>query len=71
LRLKYRAEKDKSRKSGNGAGKKWKYFDSMDRFLAQRPSVTPLAVCDTSAQSEDNNPEMSENDCGKLLLWFT
>ena len=31
----------------------------------------PLAVCDTSAQSEDNNPEMSENDCGKLLLWFT
>ena len=61
LRLKYKAEKDKSRKSGNGAGRKWKFFDSLDRFLATRPSVTPLAVYDSSALVEkaDNDTEVN------------
>ena len=70
LRLKYKSEKDKTRKSGNGAGKKWKYFDAMDRFLAQRPSVTPLAVNDTFAQNEDasSSTKLTETDCGNKCI---
>ena len=73
LRLKYKCEKDKTRKSGNGAGKKWKYFDAMDRFLAQRPSVTPLAVNDTFALNEDasSSTTMTEIDCGNKNCTFT
>lgn len=72
LRLRYKSEKDKTRKSGQGAGKKWKYFDAMDRFLAQRPSVTPLAVNDTFAQNEDasSNTRMTEIDCGNKSVTF-
>ena len=33
LRQKYKQEKDKTKKSGNGASKKWKFFDELDAFL--------------------------------------
>ena len=47
LRQKYRTEKDKAKKSGNGRGRKWQYFEKMDRFLATRHNVERIALVDT------------------------
>jgi hypothetical protein len=55
LRQKYKTEKDKTRKSGNGAKKKWKYFDQIDSFMSQKHNVTPLAIIDTMDQSDEDN----------------
>lgn len=52
LRQKYKSEKDKMKKSGNGRSTKWLFFDQMDRFLSQRHNVTPVALVDTMAESE-------------------
>ena len=49
LRQKYKAEKDKTRKSGSGRQKKWKFFDQIDHLLSHRHNVTPLVVLDTMA----------------------
>ena len=52
MRQKYKSEKDKTKKSGNGRSKKWIFFEQMDRFLCQRHNVTPVALVDTIAESE-------------------
>ena len=52
MRQKYKSEKDKTKKSGNGRSKKWVFFEQMDRFLSQRHNVTPVALVDTMAESE-------------------
>ena len=57
LRQKYRTEKDKAKKSGNGRGKKWQYFEKMDRFLATRHNVEPIALVDTMAKSSTKKTE--------------
>ena len=49
LRQKYKVEKDKARKSGNGRNKKWKFFDQIDQLLSHKHNVTPLVVLDTMA----------------------
>ena len=48
LRQKYKSEKDKTKKSGNGKSKKWMFFEQMDRFLSQRHNFTPVALVDTT-----------------------
>jgi predicted phage tail protein len=53
LRQKYKSEKDKTQKSGNGKQKKWKFFDQMDRILANRHNITPVPVLDTMKESEN------------------
>ena len=55
LRQKYKVEKDKTRKSGNGRYKKWKFFDQMDSLLSHRHNVTPLVVLDTMATECQGN----------------
>ncbi len=55
LRQKYKTEKDKTRKSGNGKKKKWKYFDQIDNFMSQKHNVTPVAIIDTMDQSDEDN----------------
>ena len=54
---KYKTEKDKTWKSGNGKQKKWKFFDQMDQILASRHNITPVSIFDTVKESEniDNN----------------
>ena len=64
LRQKYKQEKDKSRQSGNGALKKWKYFDIIDVFLTKRHNVNPPAVVDTMA--ERDKQEFDDGDLREL-----
>ena len=52
LRQKYKIEKDKSKKSGNGRVKKWKFFDMMDHVMAKDPNVVPIHLHDSSAENE-------------------
>ena len=61
LRQKYKQQKDKSRQTGNGASKKWKYFDEIDVFLSKRHNVNPPAVVDTMAETD-----IQEFDDGEL-----
>ena len=61
LRQKYKVEKDKTRKSGSGRYKKWKFFDQMDRLLSHRHNGTPLVVLDTMA-TEDQASETDHLD---------
>ena len=72
IRQKYRTEKDKMRKSGNGKQKKWKFFDQVDQILANRHNVTPVAKLDTMKESEniDDGSEFPDNleDSGNLKL---
>ena len=71
LRQKYKTEKDKTRKTGNGKQKKWKFFDQMDQILASRHNITPVSILDTMKESENidvnatfqNNLEDSCNLC--------
>ena len=51
LRQKYKTEKDKTRKTGNGKQKKWKFFDQMDQILASRHNITPVSILDTMKES--------------------
>ena len=64
LRQKYKAEKDKTKKSGNGRSYKWLFFEQMDRFLSQRHNVTPVALVDTMAESEkmDHQSDSLDDD---------
>ena len=63
LRQKYKSEKDKQRKSGNGSVKKeWKYFSKMDIILSHRHNVTPPSVIDSSVEKR---PDCDE-DNGKV-----
>ena len=59
LRGKYKQEKDKSRKTGNGATKKWKFFDEIDVFLSKR-HITPPVVVDTMKE-KDKKGEQDED----------
>ena len=62
MRQKYKSEKDKTKKSGNGRSKKWAFFEQMDRFLSQRHDVTPVALVDTMAKSEKMDHDDSSDD---------
>lgn len=57
LRQKYKQEKDKSRRSGTGRRKKWKFFEIMDRTSCNKPQVKPPLVIDSSASSTAELPE--------------
>lgn len=52
VRQKYKQEKDKTRKTENGASKKWKFFDEIDGFFTKRHNENPLAVVDTMAETD-------------------
>ena len=52
LRQKYKMEKDKSRKSGNGTAKKqWKYFSKKDSIMSEKHIVNPPSIVDTMADT--------------------
>ena len=70
MRQKYKFEKDKRKKSGNGRSKKWAFFEQMDRFLSQRHNVTPVALVDTMEESEkmDHYCDDSSDDDQSLGL---
>jgi hypothetical protein len=74
LRQKYKTEKDKTRKSGNGKQKKWKFFDKMDQILANRHNITPVSIIDTMKESEnsDEDTTFSNNlkDSGNFSVNF-
>jgi hypothetical protein len=56
LRQKFKQEKNKTKCSGSGAGKKWKFFDDIDTFLTKKHNVTPPVLVDTMndmTQSEE------------------
>ncbi|CAB3990523.1 Hypothetical predicted protein [Paramuricea clavata] len=64
LRQKYKSEKDKTKKLGNGRSNKWLFFEQMDRFLCQRHNITPVALVDTMAESEkmDRHSDSLDDD---------
>ena len=66
LRQKYKVEKDKTRKSGSGQCKKWKFFDQMDQLLSNRLNVTPVVVLDPMATENQwtEGSKSSNNEFG-------
>ena len=70
LRQKYKQEKDKSRRSGTGRRKKWKFFEIMDRTLCNKPQVKPPLVIDSSASSTAELPE-TVNDVNSEISKFS
>ena len=67
LRQKYKQEKDKTRKSGNGAGKKWKLFDDIDAFLMRKHNVTPPCLVDTMTEIQDDEDRCAEQDDSSII----
>ena len=45
LRQKFKQEKNKTRCSGSGAGKKWKFFDDIDYIFNQKTQCHPTSSC--------------------------
>ncbi len=67
LRQKFKQEKQ-LRRSGNGAGKKWKFFDDIDRFLTKRHNVTPPVLVDTMHDMTQSEEEKDfERSIGTVL----
>lgn len=65
LRQKYKMEKDKSRKSGNGTAKKqWKYFNKIDNIMSEKHVVNPPSIVDTMAETNHRN---LKDDTGKFF----
>lgn len=52
LRQKYKAEKDKTRRSGSNRGKQWKFFNNMDAFLSRKHNIEPPVIIDTMSEKE-------------------
>jgi hypothetical protein len=57
LRQKYKAEKDKSKRTGTARQKQWKYFGELDGILSQRHNVNPPFVIDSMSESNNENPD--------------
>lgn len=57
LRQKYKQEKDKTRQTGNSAGKKWKFFDDINQFLEKKHNISPPTLVDTMASSSNQSAE--------------
>ena len=59
------AEKDKSRKSGNGTAKKqWKYFSKIDNIMSEKHIVNPPSIVDTMA---DTSHGTLKDETGKFF----
>lgn len=65
LRQKYKMEKDKSRKSGNGTAKKqWKYFSKIESIImSEKHIVNPPSIVDTMADASPGTVK----DTGELF----
>lgn len=70
LRQKYKEEKDKARRSGNGACKRWKFFNEIDSFLTTRHNVNPPTVVDTMANNESVEEQVEELGSTSNPGWF-
>ena len=74
LRQKYKVEKDKTKRSGRGRSKGWKFFSKVDEVLARKPNTQPPISIDSSlntqitekdSESNDENPDVG------MLLYFS
>ncbi|KAJ7394530.1 hypothetical protein OS493_000345 [Desmophyllum pertusum] len=62
LKQKYKTEKDKSRKSGNGSSRKqWKYFSKMDNILSERHIVNPPSIMDSMVMSDTSQEHLKHD----------
>jgi len=57
LRQKYKAEKDKRKRTGTARQKQWKHFDELDGILSQRHNVNPPFVIDSMSEINNENPD--------------
>ena len=65
LRQKFKMEKDKSRKSGNGTAKKqWNYFSKIDNIMSEKHIVNPPSIVDTMA---DTSHGTLKDETGKFF----
>ena len=56
LRVKYKTEKGKLKKSGTSRPKKrWKFFEKMDAIYKENPSIQPPYVIDSSKKSGESD----------------
>lgn len=56
LKLEYRKIKDKHNQTGQGR-KSWKFLESMDAVLGNRPATRPSEILDTSENQEEEQVE--------------
>ena len=55
LRVKYKTDKAKLKKSGTSRPKKeWKFFEKMDAIYKENPSIQPPYVVDSSKKSGES-----------------
>ncbi|XP_046863153.1 uncharacterized protein LOC124456888 [Xenia sp. Carnegie-2017] len=67
LRQRYRKEKERSRQTGMGVLKKWKFFNEIDAFLTVRHDVNPLKIIDTMAEGDEQGVhEFDDGEQGRL-----
>ena len=52
LRQKYKAENDKTRRSGSSRGKQWKFFENKDSFFCRKHDIEPRVIIDTMSERE-------------------
>ena len=61
LRVKYKTEKGKLKKSGTSRPKKgWKFFEKMDAIYKENPSIQPPYVIDNSKKSGESDLSVEE-----------
>ncbi len=62
LHQKCKVEKDKTKRSGRGRGKGWKFFSKMDEVLAHKPNTQPPVSKDSSLNKQILENENESND---------
>ena len=67
LRQEYKRIKDDHKETGNER-KKWKFYDSINKIMGNRPSVTPPVVLDTLDSSTSSTEKITseEETCGEI-----
>ena len=65
LKLEYRRNKDKRRKTGEGRYPEWDYFDAIDAILGHKPATQPPVVVNSQSTS-DEQEQMSQEELSAI-----
>ena len=66
---KYKAEKDKTRRSGSNRGKQWKFFQNIDAFFCRKHNIEPPVIIDTMSERESAISVPSKWKLQKVLFF--
>ena len=61
MKLQFKKEVDKSRRSGTSRRKKWRYFDDIEAICGHRDNITPTVLLDSSKDDDHSNNSEGES----------